>query len=247
MWDRVTAPRLACITVAVLLVAGARHVAGAPPDAALELDLPSAPARVIFFGSSTTEGSGATARERRWTSLVARRLGWTELNRGLSRSTLTNLGRKVPSGEERWREALAGEPADVVFVMYGANDVLAHVPLGDPEAPGTFRHAAATMLRGMRELLPHAVLVVCTPQPGRALTERREPYDLALAEAAATAGAIFLPAGAAFPEERLGELAADRIHLNDRGHAVLADFVAGAPALAALHSRLPSAARASAR
>jgi lysophospholipase L1-like esterase len=245
MWDRVTVPRLACIAVAAVLLAPARHVTGAPN--ARELGFPPAPARVVFFGSSTTEGSGATAPDRRWTTLVARRLGWIELNRGLSQSTLTNLGRKVPSGEERWREALAGEPADVVFVMYGANDVLAHVPLGEPGTPATFRHAAATTLRGMRELLPHAVLVVCTPQPGRALSARRAPYDLALAEAAAAAGAIFVPAGAAFPEERLRELAADRIHLNDRGHAALADFVAGAPALAALHSRTPPAARASAR
>lgn len=243
MWDRVTAPRLACAAVAALLVASSTHLAGAPAEAR-ELDLPPAPARVVFFGSSTTEGSGATSPDRRWTAIVARRLGWTELNRGLSRSTLTNLGRKTPSGEERWQDALAGEPPDVVFVMYGANDVLAHVPLGDRETPGTFRHAAAAVVGGIRELLPHAVLVVCTPQPGRALTERRAPYDLALAEAAAAAGAIFLPADAAFPVERLGELAADRIHLNDRGHAALADFVAGAPALAALHSRTPVSARA---
>jgi lysophospholipase L1-like esterase len=245
MWERVTVPRLACIAVAAALLASARHVTGAPE--ALELAPPPPPARVVFFGSSTTEGSGATTPDRRWTTLVARRLGWIELNRGLSRSTLTDLGGAVPSGEARWREALAGEPADVVFVMYGANDVVAHVPLGDPATPGTFRHAAATTLRGMRALLPHAILVVCTPQPGRALSARRAPYDLALAEAAAGVGAIFVPAGTAFPEERLAELAADRIHLNDRGHAALAEFVAGAPALAALHTRTPPAARASAR
>lgn len=183
------------------------------------------PPRVLFFGSSTTGGSGASRRDRRWTTLVSRRFGWSEVNRGLSSSTLTELGRKVPSGEARWREAVGGEPADLVVVMYGANDVLARVPLGDPATPGTFRHAAGSVLRGIRAALPGATLLVLTPQPNRATAAAREPYDLALAEAAAAVEATFVHAGAAFPEERLGALGADRLHLNDAGHAALAAFL----------------------
>jgi lysophospholipase L1-like esterase len=213
---------------AALLLACSANTAGSPPDA-LSPDLASRPppARVVFFGSSTTAGAGASAPERRWTSIVSRRLGWIEVNRGLSSSTLASVGRRTPSGEQRWREALAGPPADIVYVMYGANDVLADVPLGDPDTPGTFRHAAMAVLRGMREALPDAALVVCAPQPSRATAARREPYDLALAEAAAAAGALFVPAGSAFPEGRLGELTADRLHLNDAGHAAVAEFVLG--------------------
>lgn len=244
MCARRIAPRLA-LALAALLAACSASTAGSPteapsPDAlsrdALSPDLaaPAPPLRVVFLGSSTTAGSGASRPERRWTSIVSRRRGWIEVNRGLSTSTLTSIGRRTPSGEARWREALAGPPADVVYVMYGANDVLAHVPLGDPETPGTFRHAAAATLRGIREALPDAALVVCAPQPARATSARRELYDLALAEAAAREGARFVPTWAAFPPERLGELTVDRLHLNDAGHAAVAEFILsrGAPTAA---------------
>lgn len=216
----------AALAAAVLLAACGANVAGTPSEALPEdLAAPPPPARVVFLGSSTTAGAGASRPERRWSSIVSRRLGWIEVNRGLSTSTLTSIGRLTPSGEQRWREAIAGPPADAVFVMYGANDVLARVPLGDPETPGTFRHAAAAVLDGLREALPGAALVVCAPQPSRATAAEREPYDLALAEAARAAGAHFVAAGSAFPEERLPELTVDRLHLNDAGHAAVAEFV----------------------
>lgn len=219
-------PARAALALAALLAACGANTAGAPPDAlSPELAPALPPPRVLFLGSSTTAGAGASRPERRWTTIVSRRLGWLEVNRGLSGSTLTELGRRTPSGERRWRDALAGPPADVVYVMYGANDVLAQVPLGDPETPGTFRHAAAALLRGIREALPDAALVVCAPQPSRATAARRELYDLALAEAAAREGALFVPTWSAFPPERLGELTADRLHLNDAGHAAVAELV----------------------
>jgi lysophospholipase L1-like esterase len=215
----------AAAVVLAILVTCARPEGGPAPERHSQAVEPApSPVRAVFFGSSTTAGSGASRRERRWTSILSRRLGWIEVNRGLSSSTLTALGRNVPSGEERWREALGGAPADLVFVMYGANDVLSRAPLGDRETPGTFRHAAAAVLGGLREALPAALIVVCTPQPSLATAATREPYDLALAEAAASAGALFVAAGSAFPEQRLGALSADRLHLNDAGHAALAEF-----------------------
>jgi lysophospholipase L1-like esterase len=235
--SRIRAPT--ALAAATLLLACGANTASSPPDALWpELAPTPPPARVVFLGSSTTAGAGASRPERRWTSLVSRRLGWIEVNRGLSTSTLTNLGRKTASGEQRWRQALAGPAPDVVFVMYGANDVLARVPLGDPETPGTFRHAAAAVLRGIREAFPDAALVVCTPQPSRATAERRELYDLALAEAAAREGALFVAAGSAFPAARLRDLTADRLHLNDAGHAAVAEFVlARRGTLAARHGK----------
>ncbi len=214
------------LAAAALLLACGASTSGSPPDGLRPEHAPTPPpARVVFFGSSTTAGAGASRPERRWTSIVSRRLGWIEVNRGLSTSTLTNVRRKTASGEQRWHQALAGAAPDAVVVMYGANDVLARVPLGDPGTPGTFRHAAAVVLRGIREAFPHAALVVCAPQPSRATAEHREVYDLALAEAAARERAIFIAAGSAFPPARLEELTADRLHLNDAGHAVLAEYI----------------------
>jgi lysophospholipase L1-like esterase len=184
---------------------------------------PGAP-QALFFGSSTVAGSGASAPHRRFTSLLARQAGWREINEGLSGSTLTDVpGRVAPSGEARWRAiASSGIHPAVVVVMYGANDAISGVPLGEANAPGTFRHAASTVLRGLRDAFPRAALVVCTPQPGHRLRHPRGPYDAALAEEARAVGAIVLRGEEAFAGDALPRYAADTIHLNDAGHAALA-------------------------
>ncbi len=188
-----------------------------------EAALPAAP-QALFFGSSTIAGSGASAPQRRFTSLLARQAGWREINEGVSGSTLTDVpGRSAPSGEARWRAiASSGIQPAVVVVMYGANDAVSGVPLGEADAPGTFRHAAATVLRGLRDAFPRAALVVCTPQPGRRLQRQRGPYDAALADEARAVGAIVLRGEDAFAADALPRYAADTIHLNDAGHAALA-------------------------
>jgi lysophospholipase L1-like esterase len=156
--------------------------------------------------------------------LLARQAGWREINEGLPGSTLTDVpGRAAPSGEARWRAIAArGIHPAVVVVMYGANDAVAGVPLGEPGAPGTFRNAAASVLRGLRAAFPRAALVVCTPQPGRRLQRSRAQYDAALADEARAVGAIVLSGEDAFAMEALPRYAADAIHLNDAGHAALA-------------------------
>lgn len=195
-----------------------------------------APVFALFFGSSTTRGVGATAPERRWSTLLSRSARWEELNAGLSGTTLTDRpgpGR-APSGEARWNALVGGPVPSFVFVMYGANDVKIGVPIGASGKRGTFRHAAAGVLRGFRQAFPHAVLVVVTPQPSRRLRDLRGPYDAALAAEAKAVGAMFVDGAVAFPPEALPDLAADAIHLNDRGHAAFAAHVARALAAAGL-------------
>ena len=203
--------------VALAILAGCLAGRAAPPAS------PEAP-EALFFGSSTIAGSGASAPERRFTSLLARQAGWREINEGLPGSTLTDVpGRAAPSAEARWRAIAArGIHPAVVVVMYGANDAVAGVPLGEPGAPGTFRNAAASVLRGLRAAFPRAALVVCTPQPGRRLQRSRAPYDAALADEARAVGAIVLSGEDAFAVDALPRYAADAIHLNDAGHAALA-------------------------
>jgi lysophospholipase L1-like esterase len=217
------------------LQAGCSSVTGAP---AAEQPSPAiAPgAEVLFLGSSTTFGTGATARDRRWSTLLARAAGWREWNEGLPGSTLTDgagpLG--VPSAESRIRALPRRHAPAAVVVMYGANDVWRGVPVGEVGQPGTFRNAAAIVLRGLRDAFPRAVLVVCTPQPCQRLSAARAPYDAALAAEAARVGAVLVRAGAAFPDEEIPRYSADAIHLNDLGQVALASHVARALAAAGL-------------
>lgn len=204
--------------LALLVLAACARTDG--PEPAAEVAGP----RAVFLGSSTTAGIGASRPSRRWTAIVARDLGWTEVNLGLPGSKLAALGDRIAAGEERVQEVLALSP-DVVVVMYGANDATAGIPVGDPGAAETFHRAARELLARLRRGLPAALLVVCSPQPAESLRGVRAPYDEVLEREALAAGAIFVRGGEAFPEQDLSRLAADRIHLNDRGHAALARHV----------------------
>ncbi len=217
------------------LPAGCSSVTGAPTAG------PPAPAiapgaEVLFLGSSTTFGVGATARDRRWTTLLAHAAGWREWNEGLPGSTLTDGAGPsgVPSAESRLLTLSRRHAPAAVVVMYGANDVWRGVPVGEVGQPGTFRNAAAVVLRGLRAAFPRAVLVVCTPQPCRRLRAARAPYDEALAAEAARVGAVLVRGGVAFPDEEIPRYSADAIHLNDLGQVALASHVARALAAAGL-------------
>jgi lysophospholipase L1-like esterase len=159
------------------------------------------------------EGAGASDTAHRWTSLVSTCFGWTEVNRGLSRSLMTSVGKAVPSAEEQ---------PDVVLVQYGGNDIVAGVGIGSPDQPKTFRNATWTVLGGIAAALPNADVYVVEPQPTLAL-RNRGPYDAVLADAAEEFGLGLIRAGLAFPA---GYHAADWIHVNDEGHAALAGYVA---------------------
>lgn len=233
----VRSPAIARGGVALLLAlaAGCSSITGAP--AAEPPPAPLAPgAEVLFLGSSTTAGVGASARDHRWTTLLSRAAGWREWNEGLPGSTLTD-GRGpagVPSAESRLRAlSLRHTPAAVV-VMYGANDVWRGVPIGEVGQPGTFRNAASALLHGLRAAYPRAVLVVCTPQPCQRLHAARAPYDEALAAEAARIGAVLVRGSAAFGAEEIPRYSADAIHLNDLGQAALAAHVARALSSAGL-------------
>lgn len=234
---RGTRASIACVGAALALAlhSGCSSIAGAP---AAE---PPAPAigpgaEVLFLGSSTTFGVGATARDRRWTSLLSRAAGWREWNEGLPGSTLTDGAGPagVPSAESRLLSLPRRHHPSAVVVMYGANDVWRGVPVGQVGQPGTFRNAAAVVLRGLRAAFPRAVLVVCTPQPCRRLRAARAPYDEALAAEAARVGAVLVRGGVAFPEEEIPRYSADAIHLNDLGQVALASHVARALSAAGL-------------
>ncbi len=217
------------------LQAACSSVTGAP---AAEPPAPAiAPgAEVLFLGSSTTYGVGATARDRRWSTLLSRAAGWREWNEGLPGSTLTDGAGPagVPSAESRILALARRRAPSAVVLMYGANDVWRNVPVGEVGQPGTFRNAAAAVLRGLRVAFPRAVLVVCTPQPCRRLRAARAPYDEALAAEAARVGAVLIRGGAAFPDEEIPRYSADAIHLNDLGQVALASHVARALSAAGL-------------
>jgi lysophospholipase L1-like esterase len=195
-----------------------------PAPTALTASVP----KVVFFGSSTTVGVGASRGDRRWTTLLSRYLNWQEINEGLSGSTITKplppatSRLSIPAGVERWQEAVVARHPDLVVMMYGVNDTYRRLPLD------AFQRDVKTVLTQLRSRLPNVPLIVSTPQPNRDTLERRLPYDLALQEGARQVGAKFVDAGReAFATSELPDYSADGLHLNNLGHAALAAWMAG--------------------
>ena len=216
--------------------------------------------KVVFFGSSTTVGVGATRGDRRWSTLLSKYLGWEEYNESLSGSSLSAAPRTdkswdIPAAVQRWRDAVLRRHPDRVVMLYGANDAFWKLPLGtaQPPQPATFRGDTEILFSEMKtEFRPDQLLVV-TPQPNQATADRRAPYDAALEAGAKEIGAPFIDAlKDTFPASDLTDFSADGLHLNDLGHAAFASYLAGkiadmgiaaAPPIAAGGNPLPQALR----
>jgi lysophospholipase L1-like esterase len=194
---------------------------------------PAASPKVVFFGSSTTVGVGATRGDRRWSTLLSRYLDWQEFNESLSGSSLSKAPRTdkswpIPAAVERWKDAVLRRHPDRVVMLYGANDAFWKLPLGDVRSPATFRGDLKKLLSEMTTEFRPDQLIVLTPQPNQATLDRRSPYDTALKEGARKIGAHFIDAtqASAFSED-LAAFSADGLHLNNLGHAAFASYLAG--------------------
>ena len=194
--------------------------------------------KAAFFGASTVAGDGASAPEKRFTSLICRTLGWQEINLGIGGTTMTGRDAQgqiadEESGIGRVPDVLHAAPT-VLIILYGANDFGASKPLGDPEKfqQGTFFWDYDTALRGLIENLPDTKIVLATLayradadtpnalgltlEDYNAMVRRlAERYDLALADAYTHAG---------IDGKNFAALSADEAHLNDDGHQRLAAF-----------------------
>jgi lysophospholipase L1-like esterase len=187
--------------------------------------------KVVFFGSSTTVGIGSTRGDRRWSTLLARYLGWQEINEGLSGSTVSlaprhNKPEPVASGVERWRSNVLSRHPDRTLLLYGVNDALFRIPLGNASAYGTYHGDLTRMLTGMAKEFKPSQLIVTSSQPNQATLDRREPYDRILQQTTHQIGAYYIDGSVAFPQSDLADNLADGLHLNNFGHAIFASYLA---------------------
>lgn len=202
--------------------------------------------KAVFFGASTVEGVGASAPERRFSAIVARTMGWEEINLGLGGTCVTGRDEAgqvtdEDSGLGRVPDVLAAAP-DFVLVLHGANDFAQGRELGDPAQfrQGTFLWDYDTMIRGLLFELQPAQVAVCTcayradatTPNARGLTlsdynqiikNVGERYGLRVLDAYADAG---------MDSDNWHKLSDDGVHPNDAGHQCLAAFV-----IQALHEK----------
>ena len=198
--------------------------------------------KVVFFGASSVEGSGASTPERRFTSILAQAMGWDEVNLGIGGTPVAGRsddGELVDenSGIARVPDVLDAKP-DLVFILYGANDFVQSVPLGDPGQfrQGTFFWDFDTLLRGLLwEVKPEQIILSTlvyradgqTPN-GQGLT--LADYNKVIQELGVRHHIRVLDAAteSGISQENFAALSADDAHLNDAGYARLAAFYSSA-------------------
>lgn len=197
--------------------AGGASSAPAParlePDADPPADAdPDAPL-VAFYGDSYTLGTGATAREKRWSTIICTERGWTEFNPSVNGLGFINQrrDRDLPGA------IIAADP-DLVIVTMGLNDNFSYTYSSDE-----IEAQIETDLQRLRTELPEARIVVVEPfwytdeRPGS--VPRIIDWVHASAE---RIGADWIPGASHWIEGHPEWMARDGLHPNDAGYAEIA-------------------------
>jgi acyl-CoA thioesterase-1 len=196
-------------------------------DLASTLAKGNAPLRILAIGSSSTEGVGASGKDKTYPA----RLG-SLLREGLSGRPIEMVnagigGETAPQTLSRLKGALAQGRYDLVIWQVGTNDAVTGGDLG------TFRNLVADGIAAARQA--HTRLVILDPQfyPGIKETARYRSYVEAIAEVARAQAVPVLSRYQAMlgwyqrdADGFMAALAGDRFHMSDAGYGCLAQDIA---------------------
>jgi lysophospholipase L1-like esterase len=199
--------------VTVVLAGGALNRGPGEPD-------PGAAARgpgetvVAFYGDSYTRGTGASATDKRWSTIVSAERGWTEVNPSRNGLGFVNQRR----GDDLVDQIIAARP-DIVISTMGLNDNFS--------MPGRADEIEAAITRDFetfRSALPEARLIVV--EPFWYTEERPDSVEqiIGWVQAAALAADADHIVGASHWLDGHPEwMAGDGLHPNDAGYAAIAE------------------------
>lgn len=199
------------------LAACAMPVTSAPGQAAS----PSPGQEVVaFYGDSYTRGTGASAPERRWSTIIARERGWWEFNPSVDGLGYVNNREFVGGGDADLVDRIVEhEPTpDVVIVTMGLNDNFS-MPAREDEIEA----AIDDDLRRLRDELPDARLVVV--EPFWYTDDRPDSVERIIGWVEASAdrvGADYIDGASRWLEGHPEWMSADGIHPDDEGYAEIA-------------------------
>jgi lysophospholipase L1-like esterase len=189
----------------------------------------SGPLRILAIGSSSTEGIGATSKERSYPARLDALLEQGLPGRSVEIVNAGIGGETAPQTLKRLEAALGLARYDLVIWQVGTNDAVTGGDLA------TFRALLASGIAAAeRDDVPIAIL---DPQfyPGIKETARYRSYVEAIAQIAAAREVPVLSRYAAMTgwyrrdaEGFMAALAGDRFHMSDAGYACLAQDIARA-------------------
>jgi lysophospholipase L1-like esterase len=207
----------------------ARRVIPRLPDAARpwEGTVPGRdPVSILVLGDSTAAGVGADTQAEALPGNLARRLS-AEWERGACWRAVGENGATSEDIVRRYLAEASAQPYDFVFVSIGANDAL------QLRSRAAFRRNFRTILRRLRSVSPHALILVSSlpgfsqfdalPNPLRwALGLHGKSLEAVARRFAASEPGVLMSPPA--PEYTPGFFASDRFHPSAQGYREWVDF-----------------------
>ncbi|MDX2024964.1 SGNH/GDSL hydrolase family protein [Microcella sp.] len=203
---------------AAILVASVAIVAGCSPTGAPDSDspVPNADAPLVaFYGDSYTLGTGASDLTVRWSTQISLDRGWREFNPSVNGLGFINNRRSF--ADDDLPALIIAQQPDIVFVTMGLNDNFSF----DRAAPQIEQQIDLDLER-LTSALPDARFVVV--EPFWYTAERPVSLDIISAwvrVAAERYGADYIAGASDWIAGNDGLMAADGLHPNDEGYALM--------------------------
>lgn len=204
--------------LAALLAAALTVIAGCSPitGTATSPGVPPGDGPIVaFYGDSYTLGTGASDPSLRWSTQISQSRGWREVNPSVNGLGFVNNRATYGTGDLP-DQIIAAQP-DIVFVTMGLNDNFSYA-----RAAAEIEAQIAIDLGRLREGLPDARIVVVEPFWYTA----EQPESLGIIAGwvqreAQAIGADYIAGASDWIAGRPGEMAADGLHPNDEGYALM--------------------------
>ena len=187
----------------------------------------NAPLRILAIGSSSTEGIGASGKDKTYPARLGALLRAGLAGRSIEMVNAGIGGETAPQTLSRLKAALSEGRYDLVIWQVGTNDAVTGGDLG------TFRNLVADGIAAGKQARTR--LVILDPQfyPGIKETARYRAYVDAIAEVAKARAVPVLSRYQAMlswyqrdAEGFMAALAGDRFHMSDAGYGCLAQDIA---------------------
>ena len=198
-------------------------------QAAYESGRPLAPTvtkpAAVFFGDSYTQGTGASSAATSWVPLVSAAKGWgfENLGRGgtgyLATSNEKGCGLPFCPNYDQMVNESSGK-ADFVVIAGGQNDLTAAAKDVDP-----LLAAVDKTYSDARAKYPKATIIAVGPSTPGTVDATVRALDAAVRNAAAKVGAKYVSLIDPDVIDRTTMMAPDGGHVNDAGHAAIAERV----------------------
>jgi len=196
--------------VAAALLVGCASVASSPTPA-IDSDAPL----IAYYGDSYTRGTGASSPSLRWSTRIAESRGWREFNPSVDGLGFINNRSLFADGD--LPSMIIEQQPDLIMVTMGLNDNFSYSFAAD-----AIQAQISTDLRRLRDGVPDARIIVVEPFWYTA----QQPESVGIIidwvrAGAAEIGADYIQGASTWIAGRDGEMAADGLHPNDEGYALM--------------------------